>query len=279
MRPGLIFALLAMTCATTPAMADATARYRISGAQTILIEASDDGHGRFTPEGESAEGGYAVFTPDDSFLVFTEGGVTRVMRFADFRAVLDAMVERALAQVGGAGAADTPEPAPVPVPAAEARLVASGKSEVSGRSGTLYRDRAAVGNLGDLVISDDPALAPVGRVFAKVMLETPMFGDQIGGGAADWKEELAALLNRGAALRLGEITMESVTSDAIPAARFALPSAPISREEFERLVLNRQQAAAPAAENQADQDSVETPSGDQGLSFQPSPGVRGFAKR
>lgn len=240
MRPGLLLALLAMACASTPAMADVSARYRIPGGQMILIEASDEGNGRFTPEGDGAQGGYAVFTPNDSFLVFTEAGVTRVMRFADFRAALDAMVERMLANIDGAESVDAPQPAPA-VPA-EPRLVAGGRSEVNGRSGTLYRDRAAEGNMGDFVISDDPALAPVGRIFAKTMIETPMFGDLIGGAAADWKRELAALLDKGAPLRLGEVSLESMTSDQIPAARFALPSAPISREEFERLVLKRQQA-------------------------------------
>jgi hypothetical protein len=243
MRPGLILALLAFACAPAAAMADVTARYRIPGGQAILIEASDDGHGRFTPEGEGAQGGYAVFTPDDSFLVFTEEGETLVMRFADFRAALDAMVDKALAGLDGLEAADAPQPAPAAP--AEARLVADGRSEVNGRSGTLYRDRAAEANLGDFVISDDPALTPVGRVFAKAMLETPMFGDLIGGAPADWKRELAALLGKGAPLRLGEINMESATSDKIPPERFALPGAPISREAFERLVLKRRQGVAP----------------------------------
>ncbi|HEY5723101.1 MAG TPA: hypothetical protein VIT45_12340 [Allosphingosinicella sp.] len=245
MRPGLFFALLAFAFAPAAAIADATARYRIPGGQEILIEASDDGHGRFTPEGEGAKGGYAVFTPDDSFLIFPDDGVTRVMRFADFRAALDAMIAKSLAQIGGAEAVDTPDPAPTA--SAEARMAAAGRSEVNGRSGTLYRDRAAAANMGEIVISDDPALAPVGRVFAKAMLETPMFGDLIGGAASDWKRELAALLDKGAPLRLSEIDMVSATSDKIPAERFALPSAPISRAEFERLVLKRQRAPDPDA--------------------------------
>jgi len=260
MRPGLLLALIAMACAPAPAMADVTARYRISEGQTILIEASDDGHGRFTPEGEGAQGGYAVFTPEDSFLVFTEQGVTRVIRFADFRAALDAVIEQALAQVGGAGAIEAADP--VSAAPAEARLETAGRSEVNGRSGIIYRDRTAEADMRDFVISDDPALAPVGRIFAKILTETPMLGNMIGGAGADWKRELAALLDKGAALRLGEASLESMASEEIPAERFGLPSAPISREEFQRLLLNRQQGAGPAVVNSAEVEPAEAQIGD-----------------
>lgn len=262
MRTGLIFALL-LAALPVPALADVTARYEMPGGNAIVIETSDDGRGRFTPEGKDAEGGYALFTPEDSFLVFTEKGVTHALRFSDFREALDAMIKKSLAALGATDL-DSPDAAPgaeTPAPgaAAEKRMTASGRSEVNGRKGILYVERGVEGKAGELVISDDPALSPVGIVFAKAMLETPMLGDAFAGSPDGRKAELLALMAKGAPLRVGEIELRSVTFDKVASERFAMPGPPISRADFEKMVMERQQAPSADPANQE-------PSGAQGPS-------------
>ena len=240
-RPFLALLLAALPM---PALADVTARYEMPGGSAILIETSDDGRGRFTPEGAGAEGGYALFTPEDSFLIFTEKGATHALRFSDFRDALDAMLKKSLAAMGAddLGSPDLAEggtPGTPQEPGAQ-RMKASGTSEVNGRKGIRYVE-AGAGIAGELVISDDPALAPVGSVLAKAMNETPMLGDAFATAPSGWKAELLALLAKGTPLRMGDMELRSVTFDKVAAERFAMPGAPISRSDFEKMVMDRQQ--------------------------------------
>ena len=104
----------------------------------------------------------------------------------------------------------------------------------------------------DWVISSDPDLAPLGRVFARQFDASTngmrtMLGSTVGADVENFSEPIRALLARGAPLRMGHILrLERVDNGPIPSSEFQLPSTPLTRAQLEAR-LGWGPAPAPAA--------------------------------
>lgn len=216
MRWGWMMALVALAAAD-PALADVTARFRQSAGAPIVIQVNDRGDSRMT-----VTDGVYVTSNGVNHMILTFPNGTIVVRQEDFLGLM--------AELSGVLAP--------PVTASGPRIEISerGRETVGGRSGTVFR----VGPPGsadslEFVISTDPDLAPVGRVFQAQFL--PMLTTQRG-TPAGLAEAMTDLLSRGALLRFGTLfRLEAVDNAPVPESAFALPGTPISRDALrERLM-------------------------------------------
>jgi hypothetical protein len=121
-------------------------------------------------------------------------------------------------------------------------IAESGTETIAGRTGALFRI-SMPGNPSDafeIVVSADPELAPLGRAMMALLIpfSTTMSRETPGFAAA-----LSSVLARGTVLRLGPLwRLESIDSAPVPQSAFALPGAPLSRDEL----LARLRANAPS---------------------------------
>ena len=208
-------------CTAAAARADMKAVYSgPDGSPLIAVELDDSGAVRF-----GGAKSYSLFTKSGDYSIWEEDGVVKVARFSDFKAVLDAQNEAALAALGPA-----PEPvetAPAAPPEA-AKLAATGKASVNGRTGTAYA-------LPDwppeqaIVVAEDKSLAPLGRAWAKSLTVQQ-------DGLESVLAAVAELLGRAGPLRINGHSLESVKSEPIPDARFELPAKPMTRAEVAEMI-------------------------------------------
>lgn len=201
-----------------PAAADVTARYTDGNGVIVILEADDSGAARFGAEGAPT---YQIFTADDGFIIESQDRQSRVIRWADLAAYYDAE----MARLTGRPPQETRRKPSPP------RLASAGTVTIEGRDGTEYLARGEPAPAGQrIVISTDPALTPVGRVFARLFQLAPTFGRVLTGRADDLTIELGALVAGGAPLQLGAMRLVDVSFAPVPAERFVLPAPPLSRE-------------------------------------------------
>lgn len=222
------FASLSLVALATPALADMTAIYRVSGStkasENVLMKletaANGDIHGDMLI---GADGTTFVMRAGETYLIQPgrKGAVVRVDDLtkvvAEHAEWIDPLV-RATAEKLKSG-----------------KLVERGIVKVNGRTGTAYFWQYGDGQFSAdprLVISDDPALAPLTRaVSIQFGIETLMMGEMKESGAF---KSMADLLNRGAPLKYGPAELQSVSNDPIPPERFGLPSQPISIDKLRK---------------------------------------------
>jgi hypothetical protein len=244
----------AALCSASAARADLRATY-VNGAEEMVLEANDDGTVRL----ESAKPGeYTLVTPTGSFIVFEEAGRQRAASMTEFRAVLDEMMAAMWAQLG----AEAPAPAQPPEGTVDTPLFEeAGTATVNGRTGRVYRevkqeedvtltdeeleelglegeaaDAARDPKPAELVISDDPALAPLGTVWAQLFTMMPSFGNLMGGGPGEQERQFASLLNGRGVLKLDTIELRDVVTAPIDDARFAIPASLLTRAELKAML-------------------------------------------
>lgn len=215
----LLLPLIAFAAALLPApvLADVTATYT-SGSAKLVVEADDSGDWRFELSGGMPlalieRGGVAYFIITDRD---NKVSVTRA----------DAFVMAMIPQAG--------PPPEMP----EFKLEAMQPESFAGYSGTVWR-LSPTGDVPlDVLLSPDPALAPIGDVFRDFV---GVFGERLAtmpgiGGFADYVVQLFA---KGTVIRAslgGErpesvLELASVTTGQIDPARFVLPGPVISAEE------------------------------------------------
>lgn len=237
MRIRLIIALAA-ALAATPAAADVTAHYVVgdgaNAAPAMSIEVNDRGDSRVSMGNRAA-----VITLDGvTYLVMADLGGVYVARQDDLLAVT---IENARAMMGR----DFHPPAH-PQPAATAdthplSVVQAGAETVGGRTGTVFELRDANARPGvhglDFVVSTDADLAPVGRLLASQNRAShdglrQMIGSDVT-DSSGFFSGIAAIFERGTVIRMGRIMrLASVDREPLPAADFALPSPPLTREQL-----------------------------------------------
>jgi hypothetical protein len=112
-------------------------------------------------------------------------------------------------------------------------LIERGTAEVNGRTGrAVYppdsgRDAPSEDKEPILVLSDDPALAPLGPVMARVYdAERVMSRIEHGDPSRSGPDPVRAFLERGAPLRFGESVLGAVAALPIAPGTIALPAAP-----------------------------------------------------
>lgn len=108
-------------------------------------------------------------------------------------------------------------------------LVSRGTVTVAGRTGEAYSTAGSKRSHPDVVISHDPALAPLGAAMAAQFRLSQTALGRCGRTPAHFAQ-MQALLDRGTALRFGPMQLEKVEYGPVDPARFVLPAAPASRE-------------------------------------------------
>jgi len=212
--------------AAVPADAGTKAVYeQAENKGSLTVEIADNGNVRIGPSDQSM---YILLLGDSSYIVTIKDGKTTVARVADVAAAFDKVMPPIFGKIFGAAAKDTPKGPPP--------MEKIGPQTVNGRTGIAYKFKG-----GDpkeespvLVLSDDPALQPVGRAMerfteASVLMLAPLFGK----GIESMIDDMRAVFAMGTPLRGGDgMTLKSVETADVPAARVALPAKPQTVDEI-----------------------------------------------
>jgi hypothetical protein len=228
--------LAAAILIAAPARADVTARYTMGFASNVMppmiVEVNDRGDAHITMGNQAA----AIILNGDDYLIQADLHGIYVARWEDLTALLGERFQAMGPHPEFRHGTDHP-----PTPAVPA-FVERGTETVAGRTGTVWSQRVAGVHGGpisgmDIVISSDPDLAPLARVFVR-QFQTSLNGlrTMMGSTAAipgSSSESMLALLARGAPLRMGQIMrLESVDTRPIAPSEFVLPATPLTRAEL-----------------------------------------------
>lgn len=204
---------LAILLGATSAAADITARYAQKASSPMIVQVSDGGDSRIEVVGAAY-----LNTGGVSYLVANDARGRFTVRLDTFTALIGDLMR---ASRNGS-----------PASRIEVRISEHGAETIAGRNGRLFRISATSNpsDAIDMVVSSDADLAPLARVMSRDFGPMLMSAGQ---QAPAVIEAMVALMNRGALLRLGDLwRLESVDTMALEPSIFALPSAPISREEL-----------------------------------------------
>lgn len=233
MRLKALLTALLMLALPAPALADVTARYSANGKPTIVVEVDDGGNHR----AEIADSVILIHRDGVDYIAAkTPKGDFIVTRLDTLAAMIGSQL-KGIAEVASKNDDKT-----------KFQLIPGGKDEtVAGRSGTVWRfgpvkPGASAADLDremlDFVMSADPQLAPVGRVFLQSLTTLLPIAELIL-GEADLSARAAELLGKGTPIRIGEagkaekgLKLVSVDTADIDASRFELPGAEVGAMEF-----------------------------------------------
>lgn len=214
--------LILAALSPVPAMADVRATYGSRSPGSVLtVEVDGSGAARASVSGHDAE--LIQSQSGQQFIVATVDGKPNVMRMSDIMAVLK---ERNAIRPKRSFSGE------------RGVFVASGSSVVNGNNGQVFKYQSARESTpqtkGAVVISDDPRLAPVGRLLASVFdtVMTAMSAD-----ALEPSVQFVDLLKSGTLIDLqGVATLLKVDTPDLPADRFVVPAEPLSLEAVRTLV-------------------------------------------
>jgi hypothetical protein len=222
LRPFLFAAVLGLC---PPAIAGTHVTYAgETPDRTMTIEVADNGDARIS-DGRSSD--YGLMLSGHFYVVAHQNGTVRVMRIEDVAAAIDQVIPPVFKGVlSGAR----------PAPPKAFRAVKKGTRSVAGHAGTVYAiyglDDAKPEAAQDFVMSDDPALKPVGAVLeqfmnAAIVPAAPL----LGGSAADIIASTRAIFALGTPLDAGgRFRLTSLVTADVPPDRLALPAQPATVE-------------------------------------------------
>jgi hypothetical protein len=214
----LIAALLALA---GPAQAGMRATYSQPDGKQLVVDVTDGGEARI---GEAGQEEYGLLLADGFYIVSNEGGAWRTARIADVAAAIDQVLPPIFKDIFTAGSSAKPP--------AGFRIEAKGAQTIAGRAGKVY----AVYGMNDarpkeaetFVMSDDPALKPVGLAMEQFMNGAMVpAAALIGPAAADIVAETRAIFALGTPLDAGgRFKLANVETVDVPASAVALPAKP-----------------------------------------------------
>ena len=118
------------------------------------------------------------------------------------------------------------------------RLVSRGTVTIAGRTGEAYGQEGRSNSGADVVISRDPALAPLGAAMAAQFRSSlALLGECA--ASVPLFVQMQGLLDSGAPLEFGPIRLDTVRTGPIDPARFVLPAAPATREQVRALMTRK----------------------------------------
>jgi hypothetical protein len=208
---------LALVLLSSGALADTTAVYKSGNPGfdlSMTIEIADNGNVRYQMSAGNAYG--LVVNGVDYFVeVGPQGPV--VQRMNDLVTVQKELMASFLKDLPAPPKSEGPE------------LIQSGKVTVQGREGRAYIHPSNKGTkqpYAEVVVSDDPKLAPIGRVMANQFSKsTVMLGSMLGHGPGHFTE-IETALRSGTAIRFAGMELTTVNDAKIDPGRFELPAQP-----------------------------------------------------
>ncbi|HEX8642489.1 MAG TPA: hypothetical protein VF702_01090 [Allosphingosinicella sp.] len=213
----LIVAILLLAWPGT-ALADMRATWQsLSNGSQWTAEAADNGDGRLDPSGMAY---YLLRSGGELHAVYTNAAAPRVVRIRDLQQV---MRER--------GVGFRPPPGILE----QGQFVARGDATIAGRRGRALYLRFEDGELSPrpmIVVSDDPAFAPLGRMFSDQM-EFSITAIRIAGATPPENFLVARrFIGDGTPLLFAGYSLETIDAAPIDSKRFELPGAPMSLEDL-----------------------------------------------
>ena len=216
---GLSAALLMLAA---PAEAGLRASYAQPDGKMLVIDVADNGDARV---GEPGKEEYGLLRADGFYIVGRDQGTLHVARIADVAAAIDQVLPPIFKDIFTAANSRKPPSAFRIAPQSQSR-------EVAGRSGKVYlvygMNDAKPEETETFVMSDDPALRPVGRAMEQfmngAMVPAAVF---IGPAAADLIAETRAIFALGTPLDAGgRFRLAKLETVDVPASATALPGKP-----------------------------------------------------
>lgn len=200
-----------------PAMADVRAAYErnISGLETLVVEFADDGALRVSSAGRGG-GDYFLFVDGQGYSVNAGPGGPTVI-------TVEAAAE--LARRDSADeiiSAGTDQVLPLLYTPMEA-------TNIAGYNGIRYNlPNAYLPEFTEVVLSDDPALRPLGNAFATYSRAT----DAMAGSDGEDVDNLGQLLAEHGVLEIWQYEMKSVSFEPVARSRFTVPAVPLTLAEL-----------------------------------------------
>ena len=224
----------ALATVPLPAAADVTARYDL-GKKQLSVEVDDSGDYRISYAGMVS----VIHHAGKDYVVVEMGAQPVTMERAAVLAAAAKML-----------AADTKRPK---APDAPFVLSRGAEARVAGRAGTtwlLKPDKPDEKPL-EMVMSADPALAPIGAAIRDTMVPLgSMFGTSMG-APSSFVPQWTALFAKGTPLQLGverpQITLVSVDTADIAESRFALPGEVVSPDALVSMLAGKRGPGEPPA--------------------------------
>jgi hypothetical protein len=236
--------------AAAPAQADVTARYGGPGKYSETFSIAVDEAGQVHAEAGRPN------QADQRVVMITRGGIGYfsaadaqgrfVVRQDDMLAVAGEVIRSAVPEAARAALGSVAQ--------ARFEIAEGGIETVGGRQGRVYTLRAimppapvpASAHGGDgtddpdappppfeIVISEDPALAPVGRELARLFASGAPIFEALLGRMPEAVTQMQALLARGTPIRLGDAyRLSGVSAAPIPDSAFVLPGPVLTRAQL-----------------------------------------------
>ncbi|HYG30476.1 MAG TPA: hypothetical protein VD887_09695 [Allosphingosinicella sp.] len=210
----LILVLLLVGC-SSPARADLTAHYRhVDGSGTVRVEVAGNGDARFEMSGQPWR---LIHRSGVSYVVYLLPGGPLVARIDDLRQLAT--------EHGG-------EPPSLAI--SSMRLVPRGEVRMGGFSGRAYHLQMPDGPTSrpQLVVSQDPALAPIGQAWLRQIDFSMAMLRARGAPVPDAVTRIREVLTTGSPIYYGGQQLQRIDNAAIPAERFRLPAEPVTLDEL-----------------------------------------------
>ena len=222
------------------ALADVSARYETMDDDAMIdmemtIEANSNDSVRIQMAGQ---GGYYLLREGALYQVGKEAKGFVVMKVTDLLTVQQEIMAKMGARLPTFGD---------PASALETSFAPMQPEIVGGREGIGYGIVSAQTPdpvYASIVIGSDPSLAPIGEAIALANSSSIKGMGDMGAMLGLMNEEMAALLRKGAPLRMLSVELTDVSFADIPATRFELPTEPLTLDQL-RERLDRSSAIEP----------------------------------
>lgn len=225
--------------AALPAEAGLRATYtQADQGRSMIIDVADNGDARVQEAGADT---YGLLRDGSFYVVGREGTETTVARIEDVAAAIDEVMPPIFKGLFDKSAATW-------TGSSKVRAVKAGEREIAGRKGTVWQ----VYGIGEdkpetpleFVMTDDPALKPVGRAMEQFMNSALLPGAVfMGPAAAEIVAETRAIFALGTPLDAGgRFRLDKVETVTIADQRLELPAKPKTVEELVTAMRARQGA-------------------------------------
>jgi hypothetical protein len=222
-------ALLCVLLAASPASAGIRATYAgTTEPKELVVEIADGGSAaRVSTPGRDD---YGLMVGDQFYIVGARSGKLEVARVADIAAAFDRVMPPIFKNLFGAAGSG--------IKAAPLKAVRGGSKTVAGVAGEVWLvkglDDGKLDAAMEIVVSHDPALAPVGRALAAFFESgMVMMRPLLGSGTAEMVRQNRQMFALGTPIASADrFTLTRLEIVSLPESRFVLPARPATVDDL-----------------------------------------------